>query len=753
MACCQCRCPVNSSTSDTGSCRNGRSAQVNPDARSDGAPSVKCCRCANLPCNESCLFCIDQVRKEVADVEKEKAVNKKRKASEELTKTNQELDSECKEQEATRGKIQSIQNSIKELKQKQERLEQERRALDSCMEVAKRKLAELEQDAESRRQKIEDLKSNKKRRKTEELEAIRKLGEMDKLLLPSSSKSYPGYWNVTCNADAAQSAELSELEPAERTRFEGLIKTCTHRDCNLPHVRDCEVLQVRRIENETQWDIYHAKKRKLVRKLREANGGVGTGSSSGGAAPSAARVHAPPAVEPPLLTGRVLEFCKEECWDPEARDAFLFHGVQCEEAAIELGNKGLARGKKERLGPDATSLTNSAKLRPTQTKKQGRRVQPGQVAESLRDARRAPRKCGCSEDCNCGKYHDSVVAQTNANVDHGSHREIVVYDPDLVYPEYMIVLGDRSTCGLSDAPQAAPAAKESHCRFCTPCSCSCPFLPSIERQSVLQSVMDDVKAIVGEMEKNKASDKAQEKGCIPLSRLPFSQTNQAIIVGAAETVLGAMSKHGASAGVQEQGCRALNNLAADDDNRAKIGAMGGIEAVMKGMQEHGASAGVQRQPCCLALGNCACTKDVKIGAMGGIEAVLGAMSKHGASAGVQEQGCRALHQLAANHDNCAKIGAMGGIEAWSANTGQGSSTNFNKIDEIQGCSGSALLHAYELDGAEAAGSRVWVAAHSGQLVSQGPWSAHLHPVGIPTTECNPSTRSRNFLPLNLAPGL
>ena len=184
------------------------------------------------------------------------------------------------------------------------------------------------------------MESNKKRRRTEELEATRVLEEVDKLLSPSRQKSpsHPSYWRLDCDAEAGPPTEYPELEPEERAFFQELIQKCCHKQCNLSSVRDSEVLRVFRIENKTRWEVYEAKKRELVRRLRAAGGGGTVGSSAGAAAGSAI-----PAVEPPLETAGVQEFLKEERWDADAGEAYLFHGVPSEEAAFEIADRGFNR--------------------------------------------------------------------------------------------------------------------------------------------------------------------------------------------------------------------------------------------------------------------------------------------------------------------------------------------------------------------------------------------------------------------------
>eukprot|EP00961_Rhodomonas_salina_P137833 1854058-Rhodomonas_salina.1 len=84
------------------------------------------------------------------------------------------------------------------------------------------------------------------------------------------------------------------------------------------------------------------------------------------------------------------------------------------------------------------------------------------------------------------------------------------------------------------------------------------------------------------------------------------------------------------------GCWALGVLAGDDNNRAKIGAAGGIKLVITAMKNHGKYAPVQEHGC-RTLRHLAAKIDVraKIRAEGGIEVVKAAMEKLRNSSDVQ----------------------------------------------------------------------------------------------------------------------
>eukprot|EP00961_Rhodomonas_salina_P055043 739473-Rhodomonas_salina.1 len=125
-----------------------------------------------------------------------------------------------------------------------------------------------------------------KRRKTEELEATQMLERVETLVSTPRPKLHPSYWSLNCAADHALPTEYPELEAASLTFCQELIKGCSHsansgrggdgNDCNLSYLRDSEVLSVRRVENQSQWEVYSAKKRNLVRPLQEAQARGGT---------------------------------------------------------------------------------------------------------------------------------------------------------------------------------------------------------------------------------------------------------------------------------------------------------------------------------------------------------------------------------------------------------------------------------------------------------------------------------------------
>eukprot|EP00961_Rhodomonas_salina_P071931 965894-Rhodomonas_salina.1 len=171
-----------------------------------------------------------------------------------------------------------------------------------------------------------------------------------------------------------------------------------------------------------------------------------------------------------------------EGWDAGAREVFLFHGTSSEGAAFEIADKGfnVRFAKKGMLGKGcyftdefckAAFYANNEALEHASRAAvvlvcrviMGHHFQV-RAGQKERDATRPPRKCPCvrnrtdAKDCKCGDYYDSVVAQLDVSigtVNHGPHREIAVYDPDLVYPEFVLVLGKASAAGLSAAQASA----------------------------------------------------------------------------------------------------------------------------------------------------------------------------------------------------------------------------------------------------------------------------------------------------------
>mmetsp|Transcript_2228 Transcript_2228/g.5242 ORF Transcript_2228/g.5242 Transcript_2228/m.5242 type:complete len:202 (-) Transcript_2228:643-1248(-) len=184
-------------------------------------------------------------------------------------------------------------------------------------------------DVKRHEQEVDVMASNKRRSKTEELEATKMLETATRLLSRPMqwSRLHPSYWNLDCNPDDMPPPEYPELvDPVFLHFFQSLIQSCSHsadggcdsNDCNLSFLHDSEPLKVWRIENKEQWDIYQVKRRKLGKKLGDAV----------------------PPVNPPLRTSGVQAFLNPEEWQPRAGEAFLFHCVSSEGAVFEIAEKG-----------------------------------------------------------------------------------------------------------------------------------------------------------------------------------------------------------------------------------------------------------------------------------------------------------------------------------------------------------------------------------------------------------------------------
>eukprot|EP00961_Rhodomonas_salina_P081205 1092020-Rhodomonas_salina.1 len=135
-----------------------------------------------------------------------------------------------------------------------------------------------------------------------------------------------------------------------------------------------------------------------------------------------------------------------------------------------------------------------------------------------------------------------------------------------------------------------------------------------------KKLVDEIRAIVAEMEAGTTSTDATTKRCALLGYLTsFASVNATIArEGGIRAVLAAMGNHGESAEVQEAGCRALRSFASDFDELSESMEMGkgrvGIEKAITMIEMHGESLGVHwhgfSEERCL-----------KIGSEGGIGAV------------------------------------------------------------------------------------------------------------------------------------
>ncbi|XRB16746.1 hypothetical protein RI054_13g65900 [Pseudoscourfieldia marina] len=103
----------------------------------------------------------------------------------------------------------------------------------------------------------------------------------------------------------------------------------------------------------------------------------------------------------------------------------------------------------------------------------------------------------------------------------------------------------------------------------------------------------------------------------------------------------------ADADVQQWACWALSSLSQNnDDNRTRIGKMGGIEAVVSAMKRHEKYCSVQDQAC-VVLYNTSSNAECKRRAVdaGAIPAIEAAKRKHPNNDGVQRRGKEALDRL------------------------------------------------------------------------------------------------------------
>ncbi|XRB12395.1 hypothetical protein RI054_04g22310 [Pseudoscourfieldia marina] len=179
---------------------------------------------------------------------------------------------------------------------------------------------------------------------------------------------------------------------------------------------------------------------------------------------------------------------------------------------------------------------------------------------------------------------------------------------------------------------------------------------------------NNVHAIIETMKLNVADADVQQEACRALGNLSAkTDENRTRIgkMGGIEAVVSAMKRHEDLAGVQEQACRALGNLSINDENQSRIAQAGGIEAVLRAMKRHENHAGVQEYACRAFedLSRDNLENQSRIRQAGGIEAVVLAMKRHQDHAGVQEYACRAFINLSAMSENRTRIGQAGGIEA------------------------------------------------------------------------------------------
>lgn len=318
---------------------------------------------------------------------------------------------------------------------------------------------------------IEDLQRRKKRHKTEEEEASRRMRAL------SSTVLYPHYWSLNHAAEEDEHPQYPELQdPAVKHFFQQLVKNCSH-DCShsssgslCPHsyLRDSQIVKIRRIENKLRWQAYRLKTESVRKALR---------------------LSSPSPLSPELLTSGVQDFFKCEKLDRSIGEAWLFHGVSSAKAAFDIGDRGFITHLAEPLsmfGSGCYFTDEFCKAAWYANKEDSGeafvlvcRVCVGDPflvtnEQPSRGATRPPRKCGCEHKCKCAVYYNSVVATLTVQ-GRGRHREIVMYEPDQVYPEFMLEL--RPTALKADPGSLlAAAASRHHSSFLAG--------PSFARQSV-----------------------------------------------------------------------------------------------------------------------------------------------------------------------------------------------------------------------------------------------------------------------------
>ncbi|KAK3263927.1 hypothetical protein CYMTET_27300, partial [Cymbomonas tetramitiformis] len=186
-------------------------------------------------------------------------------------------------------------------------------------------------------------------------------------------------------------------------------------------------------------------------------------------------------------------------------------------------------------------------------------------------------------------------------------------------------------------------------------------------------------AIVAAMNNHLGHFRMQYQACRALANLAEDPVVQAAIIKleAVEAVVQALEMHIGNVAVQEEGVRSLANVAELDQNKFTVASTGGIEALVAGMTEHLESSGVQRYGC-RAVANLMekgfsnnlqvkhlefHIKICHVTAAGGVECVVKGMVSHISVIEVQEEGCKALANLAENHENKSHLASSGAIEA------------------------------------------------------------------------------------------
>lgn len=159
----------------------------------------------------------------------------------------------------------------------------------------------------------------------------------------------------------------------------------------------------------------------------------------------------------------------------------------------------------------------------------------------------------------------------------------------------------------------------------------------------------------------------QLHGCSVIRSLSADQSNKGRVsaAGGMEAVVMAMRAHPANSAVQEAACGALKSLAASEEIRSKPFCSRAIEAVVVALKAH--QGAKLAEEACGAVCNLAVNNPgnkQSIADAGGIDAVVTAMRAHLQLTGVQEAACAALWSMASDsEENQRLIVDAGGITA------------------------------------------------------------------------------------------
>lgn len=437
--CGKCSAPITDNAVD-GHCRQGKTMPANLDGKSGEFRAILCCLCANDP-SQICLSCVQTLYLKTATRELDSATKHLRKVSEPWANTKIAVMAAVQRVKEIRHSALSTEQRIKE--------QQGMGTQEENIASLKRDLEELHRDLEVAEEEMSDWIGRFKQGRAARDEAKRKVDDARKALSslrPDSAPSkrlFPHYWQseLSDSEEPAASTVFPELNDAEtRDFFRDLISACSHSSgpsgCNIWYARDSKIVSVRRIENKDRWEAYQCCKRQVAKQLKST----------------------PKPVCPPLLTAGVQDFLKCAQWDSRAGEAWLFHGVSGSEAdAFAIGERGFSThlaASTSRYGPGMYMTDEFCKAAFYANLGGGGGPQGAAIvlvcrvclgehfqiseAKGRPHATRPPRKCGCGSKhpgCKCGKFYDSVVARINVRsrgVEHGPHREVVVYNADQV---------------------------------------------------------------------------------------------------------------------------------------------------------------------------------------------------------------------------------------------------------------------------------------------------------------------------------